>query len=111
MKTLLIEKRVITNQQRKIIDDKIGEDQMIYIIADIIIPSLKVNNSKKYNGLLEAMEESDDTDLQAMAKKLSKLIIVSVSGILIHIIMYKPFSFSFSELAICVAHTYRRHGS
>ena len=73
MKTSLFKKSVITVQEMKTINIKIGEDQIIYLIVDIIIPSLKVNNSEKYKGFLEAMEESDDTDLQAMAKTLGKI--------------------------------------
>ena len=44
------------------------------LILGILIPSLKVNHCKKYRGFLEAMEESDDSDLKNMAKKLGKLI-------------------------------------
>ena len=73
MKTLLIVKNVITDQEMKIIDGKIGEEQMIYLLVEIIIPSLKVNNSEKYMGFLEAMEGSDDSDLKSIAKKLGKL--------------------------------------
>ena len=73
MKTLLFTKKVITFQEMKIIDVKIGKDQMIYLIVDIIIPSLNANNSKKYKGFLEAMEESDDTDLQSMINTLGKI--------------------------------------
>ena len=73
MKTLLIAKNVITDQQMKIIDGKIGEEQMTYLLVDIIIPSLKVNNSEKYKGFFEAMKGSDDSDLKNIAKKLGKL--------------------------------------
>ena len=73
MKTLLIAKNVITNQEMKIIDGKIGEEQMVYLLVDIIIPSLNVDNSEKYKGSLEAMEGSDDSDLKNIAKKLGKL--------------------------------------
>ena len=70
----LFVKDVITNEQRKIIDAKIGKEKMMYLIVDIIIPSLKLNNYKKYKGFLEAMEESKDSDLKSTAKKLGKLI-------------------------------------
>ena len=73
MKTLLIAKNVITNQEMRIIDGKIGEEQMVYLLVDKIIPSLNVNNSEKYKGFLEAMEGSDDSDLKNIAKKLGKL--------------------------------------
>ena len=69
----LFAKDVITNEQRKLIDTKIGEAKMMYLIVDIIIPSLKVNNYKKYKGFLEAMEESEDSDLNSRAKTLGML--------------------------------------
>ena len=69
----LFSKYVITNDERKIIDVKIGQQKMMYLIADIIIPSLKLNLCDKYKGFLEAMEESDDTTLRNIAKRLGKL--------------------------------------
>ena len=70
----LYAKDVITNKEKQIIDNKIGENKMIHLIVEIIIPSLKVDNTIKYKGFLEAMEESEDSDLMLMAKKLGKLI-------------------------------------
>ena len=70
----LYSNNVITDGQRQIIDAKIGEGKMMYLIVDILIPSLKLDHCKKYRGFLEAMEESDDSDLKNMAKKLGKLI-------------------------------------
>ena len=69
----LYAKDVITNEQRKLIAAEIGEEKMMYLIVDIIIPSLKVNNYKKYKGFLEAMEESEDSDLKSTAKTLGML--------------------------------------
>ena len=73
MMKLLFAKHVITNNERQIIKTQVGEDKMMYHIADIIIPSLQQNFSAKYKGLLEAMEESDDIDLNNVAKLLGKL--------------------------------------
>ena len=70
----LYSKNVITDGQRQKIDAKIGEEKMMYLIVDILIPSLKLDHCKKYRGFLEAMERSDDSDLKSMAKKLGKLI-------------------------------------
>ena len=71
----LFSKDVITNEKRKIIiGDKVGEEKMMYLVVDIVMPSLRQNNYKKYKGFLEAMEESDDSDLKSMAEKLGKLI-------------------------------------
>ena len=72
--SLLFSKDVITNEQRLIIDAKIGGEKMMYLILDILIPSLKLDHCKKYRGFLEAMEESEDGLLKSMAKKLGKLI-------------------------------------
>ena len=71
----LYAKDVITDKEREIIDNKIGEEKMMYLIVDIIIRSLRLDNCKKYKRFLEAMEQSDDTDLRSMAEKLGKLII------------------------------------
>ena len=73
MKTLLIAKDVIADQEMRTIDRQIGHQKMTDLLVDIIIPSLKINNSEKYKGFLEAMEESDDSDLKCMAKKFGKL--------------------------------------
>ena len=66
----LYAKDVITNEERKIIDAKTGQEKMMHLIADIIIPSLRLNNYEKYKGFLEVMEESEDSDVKSMAKKL-----------------------------------------
>ena len=47
---------------------------MNYLIVEIIIRSLNLNFSNKYALFLEAMKESDDMDLNKMARKLGKLI-------------------------------------
>ena len=70
----LYAKYVITDREREIIDNKINEDKMMYLIVDIIIPSLRLGYYKKYKKFLEAMEESDDPNLSSMAEKLGKLI-------------------------------------
>ena len=72
MKGLLYSKFVITDEQRKIIDDKTGEDKMMHLIADIIISSLKQHFSNKYKSFLEAMEQSQDSDLNKTAEMLGK---------------------------------------
>ena len=78
MKLSLFAKDVIANNERKIIDAKIGEEKMMYLIADIIIPSLKLKNCKKYKGFLKAMEDSDDSYLQITAEMLGRLIFMYV---------------------------------
>ena len=72
MKILLFAKNVITDQEMKIIDDKIGQERMMHLIVNIIIPSLELNNSEKYKGFLEAMEENTDSDLRNIAEKLGR---------------------------------------
>ena len=65
---------VITNEQRQKIDAKIGGEKMMYLIVDILIPSLKLDHCKKYRGFLEAIKENDEIDLKSMAEKLGKSI-------------------------------------
>ena len=73
MKTSLYASGVITTEEKRIIDSKIGSEKMDYLIVEIIIPSLELGNGKKYKSFLKAMEESEDTDLQYTAKMLGKL--------------------------------------
>ena len=73
MMSLLFSKRVITDNERKEIDTKIGEVKMAYLILDIIIPSLNQTLSKKYKYFLQSMEESNDIDLKSTAEKFGKL--------------------------------------
>ena len=74
MKAALFTKHVITVQEKATIEEKIGEDKMDHLIANIIQPSLQGNFSKKYKGFLEAMEDSDDVFLGSTAEMLGKLI-------------------------------------
>ena len=74
MMNSLYAKGVITYSERKIINANIGQEKMMYLLVDIIIPSLELNFWKKYKGFLEAMEESDDSDLRSTAERLGKLI-------------------------------------
>ena len=80
MKLSLYAKGVITNDERRTINTRIGQEQMMCLIADIIIPSLNLNLCMKYKGFLEAMEESDDSALKTTAKRLGtyKLILFRV---------------------------------
>lgn len=55
----------------KIKSYKSDRERMEYIIDRIIIPSLENKHIKKFKGLLETMEKSDDSLLTDMAKKLS----------------------------------------
>ena len=57
---------------------------MIYLIRDIIIPSLRLNNCKKYKGFLISMEESGDTDLNSTAKSFGELTANDFSKILVN---------------------------
>ena len=72
----LIAEDVITDKDRKIIDDKVGQEKMIYLVLDIIIPSLKLGYRKKYKGFLKAMEESDDSDLNDTADNFGKVTVI-----------------------------------
>ena len=73
MVNLLYSKRVITNHERREIGARLGDEKMAYLIADIILPSLYQNFSKKYKYFLQSMEESGDIDLESTAEKIGKL--------------------------------------
>ena len=73
MKNLLYSKKVITTDQKHEINSKIGEVKM-EMLLDIVISSLKLKLSEKYEGFLEAMEQSEDTDLKEVANRLRKLL-------------------------------------
>ena len=73
MKNLLYSKKVITTDQKQDIEIKKGRAKM-ELLLDIIILSLKAENSIKYEGFLEAMEESEDIDLKEAANRLRKLL-------------------------------------
>ena len=78
MKHSLFAEGVITNKERRIIDARIGQGQMMCLIADIIIPSLNLNVCMKFKGFLKAMEESDDSALKSTAERLGKLMLFRV---------------------------------
>ena len=69
MNIQLLAKSVITSDEKLIIDKETGTKQMSKVL-DIIIKSLNVNQITKFEGFLEAMEESDDIALKETAKKL-----------------------------------------
>ena len=78
MKTSLYANEVITIEEKRLIDSKIGHEKMDYLIAEIIIPSLKQGFDQKYKSFLKAMEDSEDTDLRSTAKMLGKLVLMEI---------------------------------
>ena len=73
----LFSESIITRKERQIINDKCGEEKMEYLLADIIIPSLRVHYCGKYKGFLKAMEESGDSTLKSIAKKLGMYLLAT----------------------------------
>ena len=71
MKLHLAANDVITDQERKEIDQMVGEDQMVRVL-DILQVSLKNRMTAKFKGFVRAMEKSGDTLLQETAKKLGE---------------------------------------
>ena len=71
MKLHLVANDVITHQERKEIDQMVGEDQMAEVL-DILQVSLKNRMTVKFKGFIQAMEESGDTLLQEAAKNLGE---------------------------------------
>ena len=62
---------VITQQEKLEIQQLIGKSQMERVL-DIVIASLKVNQTAKYKGFLLAMENSDDGTLNTIAQELGE---------------------------------------
>ena len=73
MHTRLFGNGVITMQEKKEIEQKIGNKQMEAVL-DIIIDNLKAGDSTKYKGFLKAMEKSDDKLLNIKAEELAKYV-------------------------------------
>ena len=73
MSKILLVKQVITDQEKMEIAraELIGISKMEQVL-DIVIKSLKSNDTKKYKAFIEAMEESNDVTLQKKAKELGK---------------------------------------
>jgi len=72
MAILLEAKSVIIGREKEEINKMaVSAEQMVKVI-DIVRASLLSSNTQKYKGLLEAMEQSHDTDLQAKAKELGE---------------------------------------
>ena len=68
----LFTKDVITKKERtKIKSFTTDREKMEHIIDQIITPSLDNKHIIKFKGLVETMENSDDSLLNDMAKKLS----------------------------------------
>ena len=65
---------VITQQEKLEIDRVVGKSQMERVL-DIVIASLKANQTVKYKGFLLAMESSEDKTLNAKAQELGELIL------------------------------------
>ena len=74
IKYALYSKKVITGDERKIIEAKgTNKEKMEHLIIDILIVSLDHSCPDKYRGFLVAMETNDDILLQQKAKELGKL--------------------------------------
>ena len=73
MKSRLYAYNVITRAEKDEIDHLIGNGKMQKVL-DILSVSLTCGQTSKYKCFLQAMEESEDTLLQAKAKELGKLI-------------------------------------
>ena len=76
MKLRLVANDVITFQEKKKIDQLIGEDQMAEVL-DILHVSLKNKLTTKFKGFLQAMEDSGDKLLEETARSLGEPTIAS----------------------------------
>ena len=77
----LYAKGVVTLEEKEKIDSKpLQRDKMIYLLDDIITPSLSVGISIKFQVLLQVMKESGDSVLIDMAKILGMYIVNCCNG-------------------------------
>ena len=65
--------KVITSDE-KVKIDKLGGNKKMQEVLGIVIASLKCEQITKYSGFLQAMEESENTLLNEIAKELGKWI-------------------------------------
>ena len=63
---------VITEREKEEIDKMTSNADQIMEVIKIVRASLLGNMTEKYKGFLDAMEQSEDPDLNAKAKELSK---------------------------------------
>ena len=87
MKLRLVANDVIISQERKKIDQLIGEDQMAEVL-DILHVSLKNKLTTKFKGFLQAMEESGDKLLEETARSLGEPTIVLLVKIIKFVYIY-----------------------
>ena len=99
MSLSLFSQSIITRRERQIINDKCGEEKMEYLLADIIIPSLRVNVYGKYKGFLKAMEESDDSTLKSTAKNLGMYLLATVCTHFCEVV-FKPGTITFIRMCM-----------
>ena len=72
MLSSLFAKKVIALQQKhKMEQFPLSTQKMMYLLDNIIIPTLKINIIGKFQAFLDVMEQSNDPLLINMAKKLS----------------------------------------
>jgi len=70
----LYAKDVITLDDKKIMEAKLLEkDRMMYFLDDVLIRSLNMGFSGKYNRFLTVLEESDDSSVTGLIRKLGEL--------------------------------------
>lgn len=65
---------VITQEQMEIIRQKsLKSEKMMYLLNDVILPSVRVGDIEKFQNLLKVFAESEDTTVQAVGRKLGML--------------------------------------
>jgi len=75
---LLYCKKVITLEEKKILQSKpLESDGAMCFLDDILIPSLENNVTEKYTSFLQILQESSDTVLQSMAKRIGMKILAT----------------------------------
>jgi len=78
----LYAKDVITNKERQKLNPMLNNAKMMYLLVDIIIPSLKLKCCEKYKGFLQVMESSEDIVVRNIAERLGKFYYVLIVTLL-----------------------------
>ena len=75
----LTAKGVITPREQGImkLPKRTSTQNTVYLLNEIVIPSLKIGDLQKFEKLLQAMEESEDLTCQSLATELNSRIKIS----------------------------------
>ena len=106
----LYAKDVITLDDKKMMESKpLEKDRMVYLLDDVLIRSLRSDHGSKYNGFLKVLEESDDSSVTDLTRKLGEYIVYDIRGLDLFVIefsevhnvtIHTPMDFTFSGVLL-----------